>query len=183
MVKHIHITGASGSGTTTLGQKISEEYGLEHFDSDDYFWQPTDPPYQKRRPIKKRQKLLFRDIKEADGWVISGSLCTWGDIFTKYFDLVIFLWVPTEIRIKRLKRRERKKFGSYVLPGGDMFAGHQQFINWASKYDRGDLKMRSKLKHELWLKKLDCPVLRIEGEYELEESFSMVEEKIKELRA
>ena len=33
----IHIFGASGSGTTTLGKKISEELGYSFMDTDDYF--------------------------------------------------------------------------------------------------------------------------------------------------
>ena len=39
----IHIFGASGSGTTTLAEKISRELGYFHLDTDDYFWLPTDP--------------------------------------------------------------------------------------------------------------------------------------------
>ncbi|MCP4754781.1 MAG: hypothetical protein GY866_28215 [Proteobacteria bacterium] len=32
-----HITGASGSGTTTVGKVISEKTGFSHFDTDDFF--------------------------------------------------------------------------------------------------------------------------------------------------
>lgn len=41
----IHIYGASGSGTSTLGRKISEELGYKFMDTDDYFWLPTNPKY------------------------------------------------------------------------------------------------------------------------------------------
>ena len=37
----IHIYGAAGSGTTTLGRKISEELGYKFMDTDDYFRLPT----------------------------------------------------------------------------------------------------------------------------------------------
>lgn len=33
----IHIYGAAGSGTTTLGKKISEVLGYKFMDTDDYF--------------------------------------------------------------------------------------------------------------------------------------------------
>ena len=36
----IHIYGASGSGTSTIGKYISD-----FMDTDDYFWQATNPPY------------------------------------------------------------------------------------------------------------------------------------------
>ena len=35
MKNKIHILGASGSGTTTLGKEISEKWGHTHLDSDD----------------------------------------------------------------------------------------------------------------------------------------------------
>lgn len=33
----IHIFGASGSGTTTLGKRIADELGFKLMDTDDYF--------------------------------------------------------------------------------------------------------------------------------------------------
>lgn len=44
----IHIYGASGSGTSTLGKFISEQLGYTFMDTDDYFWLPTDPKYTQR---------------------------------------------------------------------------------------------------------------------------------------
>ena len=37
---------ASGSGTTTLRRALKEKYEYAHFDTDDYFWIPTNPPIQ-----------------------------------------------------------------------------------------------------------------------------------------
>ena len=81
MINHIHILGPSGSGTTTIGEKLSEEYNLAHFDADNYFWKPTDPPYQQLRSIAERRRLLKKDLEKETGWVISGSFCGWGDVF------------------------------------------------------------------------------------------------------
>lgn len=178
---NIHILGASGSGTTTLGKAISNKFHFQHFDTDDYFWLPTDPPYQKKRPKEKRQELLYKDLKKAPDWILSGSLIGWGDIFIPHFDLVIYLWVPGEIRIKRLDRRQQDQFGEQVLPGGKMYKTHIEFLEWASKYDTGGPDMRSKKSHQLWLSKLTCPVLRIEGNYKVEDSLRMVTEKLDEL--
>ena len=41
----IHIFGASGCGTTTLGDAVAEKLPLTHFDVDDFYWRPTDPPF------------------------------------------------------------------------------------------------------------------------------------------
>ena len=65
-MKHvIHIYGASGSGTSTLGKALAKELGWRWMDSDDYFWMPTDPPYTTKRSIPERINLMERDIFDA----------------------------------------------------------------------------------------------------------------------
>ena len=71
----IHIIGASGSGTTTLGKALSKKLNYAHFDTDDYFWEDTDPPFQKKRERKIRQDMLEEDLINHDNWVLSGTLC------------------------------------------------------------------------------------------------------------
>jgi hypothetical protein len=44
MLHRIHILGAAGSGTPTLGRTLAERLQYPHFDTDAYFWVPTDPP-------------------------------------------------------------------------------------------------------------------------------------------
>jgi hypothetical protein len=39
----------------------------------------------------------------------------------------------------------------------------EEFIEWASQYEDGDLASRSLVKHEAWLAALPCPVLRLDG--------------------
>lgn len=58
----IHIYGASGSGTSTLGRKICDELGYKFMDSDDYFWMPTIPQY-----LKKRERAAFGDRIDVGG--------------------------------------------------------------------------------------------------------------------
>lgn len=48
----IQTSGASGSGTTTLGDAVARKLGAKHFDVDDYCWAPTEPPFiQRREPL------------------------------------------------------------------------------------------------------------------------------------
>jgi adenylate kinase family enzyme len=54
----IHIVGASGSGATTLGGALAAALAIPHHDTDDYFWQPTIPPYQNKRGIADRLRLM-----------------------------------------------------------------------------------------------------------------------------
>lgn len=135
MFKQIHILGASGSGTTTLGGAIAKRWGHLHLDSNDFFWEPTDPPYQQPRPRNKRVKLLDQALHNSERWVLSGSLCGWGDGFIPHFELVVFLYVPEDIRLNRLHERETLRFGSRIEPGGDMYQDHQDFMRWAASYE------------------------------------------------
>ena len=75
----LHIYGASGSGTSTLGRYLAEQFQYAFLDSDDYFWLPTDPKFTTKRPTEQRVPLIRQDIAAAkNGAVLSGSLVGWG---------------------------------------------------------------------------------------------------------
>ena len=61
LINKIHILGASGSGTTTLASELSKRINYTHFDTDDYYWLKTDPPFQNKRCIEDRQALMKTD--------------------------------------------------------------------------------------------------------------------------
>ena len=175
MGRRIHITGAAGSGCTTLGRALAERLGCAHLDTDTYFWLPSDPPFQRMREREERQALLAADLRRHDAWTLSGSLVGWGDVFIPQFTLVIFLWIPPAIRLARLVARERRLFGAAALaPGGRMHEIHGRFMAWAAGYDTGDLSMRSRRRHEQWLAVLPCPVVRLEGSGTVEEHVGAV---------
>ena len=115
MIHRLHILGASGSGTTTLGRALAERLPCLHFDTDDYFWVPTDPPFTHQRERTERQRLLMDDVTAHNAWVVSGSLCGWGDVAISLFELVVFLWIPHNVRMARLHRREHARFGKRIL--------------------------------------------------------------------
>jgi adenylate kinase family enzyme len=172
-IDHIHILGASGSGTSTLGRALAQSFGYAHLDTDDYFWEPTAPPFQQPRERLQRQALLGAALDAHPRWALAGSLCGWGDIFIPRFDLVIFLAIPTEIRLARLKEREHRRYGMEALaPGGAMYEAHGAFMNWAAAYDQGGDDMRSRRTHEQWLAALPCPCIRLEGPLEVEEQMA-----------
>ena len=159
----VHFVGASGSGTTTLGRLLATRRGVPHFDTDDFFWLPSEPPFQHIRERGERQALLGAALTASD-WALSGSLCGWGDIFIPRFELVVFLWVPPEVRMARLRERERTRYGAAVAPGGAMHERSEAFLAWAAGYDEVlDIPERCRRLHEQWLATLPCPVLRLEG--------------------
>jgi NAD(P)-dependent dehydrogenase (short-subunit alcohol dehydrogenase family) len=86
--RRIHVTGASGSGVTTLGRALADALALPHHDTDDYFW-----------------------------------------------------WRHEET---------------------------ESFLEWASHYEDGSREGRNMARHQAWLAKLPCPVLRLDGSRQLD---------------
>lgn len=150
----IHITGASGSGTTTLGRALALHLGFVHLDGDDYYWMPTSPPFQEKRDPGSRLSLLLSDLRAAPDAVVSGSMVGWGAEIEDGFDLVVFLYLPAPTRIERLRARELARFG-----GVD-----SAFLEWASQYDAGPAGGRSLARHIAWLDARQCPVMRLEDD-------------------
>jgi len=176
MPARIHVVGASGSGTTSLASAIAGGHGHRHLDTDDFFWLPTDPPYCEPRAPAARLALRRGALAPSPRWVLSGSLCGWGDPLIAEFDLVIFLVVPAEVRLARLRARERARYGpEAVAPGGARHRASVEFLEWAARYDAGDIQMRSRALHEAWLAALPAPVLRLEGDRSVAEQLRRVE--------
>ena len=158
----VHIVGASGSGTTTLGRALAGRLDAAHLDTDDFFWLPSDPPFEHIRPTAERQALLAEALARHPAWVLSGSLCGWGDIFIARFDLVIYVWLPPDVRLARLRRRETERYGAAAIaPGGPLHDKAEAFMAWAARYDDGEVVERSRAMHEAWLARLRCPVVRL----------------------
>jgi adenylate kinase family enzyme len=172
----IHLVGASGSGTTTLGRALATRLDCPHLDTDDFFWLPSDPPFQHVRERGERQARLGTALRASAGWVLSGSLCGWGDLFIPQFELVVFLWVPPDVRLARLRARERDRYGHAVDPGGPLHGRSEAFIAWAAGYDeRLAPPERCRRLHEQWLTALPCPVLRLEDTASVEERLARIE--------
>ena len=167
----IHIFGASGSGTSTLGKSLANELGYAHLDTDDYLWKTK---FTVIREVNDRKKILKEDLLKYEESILSGALCGWGDSFKSHFDLVIFLWIPQNIRLERLHQREFQRYGKEILAGGNKHEQYKNFIEWASLYDNAGMEVRSKTLHEHWMEHLTCPVLRIEGNFTKQERVEII---------
>ncbi len=174
MKQVIHIYGASGSGTSTLGREISKRLGYVFLDTDDFFWKRTNPMYSEKRSPEEAVTMIFEKIRTLDQVVLCGSLVDWGDELIPQFTLAVRLSTDKGVRLQRIRERELSKFGARILPGGDMFEQHLRFLDWAEKYDTGSVHMRSKEKHDVWQRLLPCPQLNLRGEEDLEENIARI---------
>jgi len=143
---------------------MADALAISHHDTDDYFWRPTNPPYREIREVADRLRLMREVFLDRSDWVLSGSFDSWGSPIIPFFDLVIFLYAPTAIRLKRLRARESRRFGAdAVAPGGSMHQQAEEFIKWAAHYDDGTREGRNLARHQAWLAALPCRVLRLDG--------------------
>jgi energy-coupling factor transporter ATP-binding protein EcfA2 len=158
------ITGASGSGTTTLARALAAELKIACFDVDDYFWLRSEPPYQRARDPVARLSLFAADLAKVAHCVVSGSVINWGATLEDSFSLIAFLALAPELRLARLRERETARFGR----------ANPEFMKSAAQYDASDLDENSRAGDERWLTKRSCPVLRIEGDLSVAERLARV---------
>jgi hypothetical protein len=64
---------APGCGATTSGRALPAILGVPHFDSDDDYHEPTDPPFQRQRSPRERHDLIVADLSRSSGWILSGG--------------------------------------------------------------------------------------------------------------
>jgi adenylate kinase family enzyme len=171
---HIHILGASGSGTTSLGSALAREIGALHLDADDYFWLPTDPPYTTPRAAPDRIGLLLQRALPSESWVLSGSALKWGTPIEPLYDLIVFLQIDPKLRMDRIKRREAVRYGARIEPGGDMAVKSREFLEWAASYDAAGPERRSLAAHMQWLATESCPIMQLDSSRSIDDLVSDV---------
>ncbi len=162
-MSRIHILGASGSGTTTLGAAVAEHLGVPHVDTDTVFWRPTDPPFMQRRPVPERLALLRERLPRVGGWVLSGCALGWAEPIEPLYELIVYLTLDPVVRLARLRQREHARYGRRIEAGGDMAHAHAGFLAWAAAYDTAGLEQRSRAAHAMWLAEQTAPVIHLDG--------------------
>lgn len=155
----LHILGASGSGTTTLGHALAARWAVPHADADDYFWMPTAPPFLHKRDEMHRVTLMREIFVSRPAWVLSGSMLGWGESIVAECDAIVFLALEPSERLRRLEARENVRRGG--LPHDD--EAWRVFRTWAEGYDDPAFDGRNRAEHDRWLAGTGKPVLRLDS--------------------
>lgn len=167
----ILVLGASGTGTSTLGSLLAQKLECSFNETDFFFWEQTNPPFEVPRTQESRTSLLVEMANSNSQFVLSGSICGWGEIVVPYLKSVIFLEASTETRLARILRREEMRYGAdYVAPGGIYHAKVQNFLEWSRAYETGGVSRTRELQ-EAWLKSVEIPVIRINTDQSLEKVY------------
>ena len=174
------ITGPSGSGKTTLGKMAAEQLGFTFVDIDEYIWRKdTEIPFSVMYTKSEKISRLMEAISNCEHFVMAGSMDSFHEYFDPFFELVIYLYADTRLRIDRVHKRELKLFGERILRG-DMYEEHQKYLNDIAGYDFG-IGGCTLQQHELWIKSLECKVIQLDGAQALEENLKIILETYREI--
>jgi hypothetical protein len=122
-----------------------------------------------KRAAAERLPLMEALFLGRGAWVLSGSVMDWGQPLVDRFDAVVFLSLDNDIRLARLHDRETKRYGVAIAEGGEREGDHQEFLDWASRYEDPAFDGRSRARHESWFGELSCPVLRLDSSLGVDE--------------
>jgi adenylate kinase family enzyme len=166
MPNGIVIFGANGCGKTTLGCELARELKIKHLDVEDYYFEESEIPYSKPRSKDTVIELMLVDIEKCDSFVLSSVKGDYGDKISSMYKLGVFLSVPIDIRLERVKHRSLEQYGERVLVGGDMYEQEQGFLEF--------VRTRNLSIIDEWTKTLDCPILHLDGTKAISENIQLI---------
>lgn len=156
----IHIMGASGSGTSTVGEFLSKMLKYDLIESDFFKWEQTVPEFMIMRPIEESNKLLIDRIEKSNNLIITGSLhsnpCTF-----KYINLIVYLKCPTKVRLDRIQKRDIETGRNSLQKSEEVRKNYFGFLELAKNYNKLGLDVRSKKSQKMVMKSCNAPVVTI----------------------
>lgn len=164
----IIICGLNGAGKSTLGRALAKELKFYFIDNEDLFFSKKDPQYMYASPRSREEagKLLFKEIKAHENFIFASVKGDYGEDIYPFFQYAVWIDVPRDIRIQRVKNRSFQKFGSRMLPGGDLYEAEEKFLSL--------VKSRAENTVEEWIRSLSCPIIRIDGTKPIEENIHFI---------
>lgn len=164
----IIMCGLNGAGKSTLGKALAEELHFHFIDNEDLYFPKTDPDniFASPRTREEVEKLLFHELKAHENFVFASVKGDYGEMIYPFFQYAVLIDVPKDIRIERVKNRSFRKFGDRMLPGGDLHEQEERFFALVAS--------RAENTVEVWIRSLNCPVIRVDGTRPVEENVNFI---------
>lgn len=163
----ILICGLNGVGKSTLGKALAQKLNYYFIDNEELYFPKTAFYYSYASPRTREEvsKLLFNEVKAHENFVFTSVKGDYGDCLS-FFQYVVLIDVPKDIRIQRVKNRSFRKFGNRMLPGGDLHEQEESFFAF--------VKSRAENTVEEWVQSLSCPIIRVDGTKTIEENITFI---------
>lgn len=159
----IIVCGGNGAGKSTLGKALAHELKWRFMDIEDYYF-PTDDgdyKYASARSEAEVTELLEKDLEEKRDFVFSAVKGNYGRA-AEMLDCAVYIKVPKELRLERVRKRSYQKFGNRIQPGGDLYEKEQKFFDMVEN--------RSDDMTSAWLRTLNIPVIEVDGTLPVEKN-------------
>lgn len=183
-VRGIAILGMNGAGKSTLAHALAKATGYLEMDLEDFYFPEQqasrvhalehdtviktdhlgDLPFSQSRTKAEVEKALLEAFPQDNSFIIAGVTLNFSPEILSRIDLAVELYTPLETRLQRIQSREERRFGSRVLPGGDMYTQQVDFRQMVAERDP-DSAARS-------IAQLSCPVLRLDGTQPVEQNLA-----------
>lgn len=165
-MSRIMICGLNGSGKTTLGKKLAKAINYKHKDIEDYYFiNNNEYKYDLSLPKEEVIKKLEEDFNKYHNIIFTACKGDYGNLSNRY-DLVIFIRLDKETRLKRVKQRSYKQFRNRILENGDLYEKENLFFDMV--YNKDETVIID------WFEKLNCDKLEINGLKTNEENLKII---------
>lgn len=164
----ILLCGLNGAGKSTLGKALAEKLDFHYIDNEDLFFSKNAPTYlyAVQRDREEVERLLLEEIADHPDFVFTSVKGDYGEAARARFQYAVWVDVPRELRLRRVRERSYQKFGDRMLPGGELYEQEEGFFRFVSG--------RAEDTVEQWLRFFPGPVLRVDGREPVEKSVERI---------
>ena len=169
----ILVCGLNGAGKSTVGAALAKELDFYFIDIEKLYFPKTGAPYIYAAPRTRQevQQLLYDEIRAHENFVFASVKGDHGEAFRSFFRYAVLIHAPKDVRMQRVKNRSFQKFGSRMMPGGDLWEQEEKFFDLVRSRDESTV--------EEWVQSLRCPVIRVDGTRSVKENVKFVTEQIR----
>lgn len=164
----ILVCGLNGCGKSTLGKALADALGYHFIDNEELFFPKTDPNYLYALPRSRDEveRRLMDEVRAHPNFVFAAVKGDYGAEILPFYDYAVLIDVPKAIRLQRVKDRSFQKFGSRMLPGGDLYEQEERFFDLV-RSRKEDLVVE-------WLRTIHCSIIRVDGTRPVEENLRTI---------
>lgn len=169
----ILMCGLNGVGKSTLGKALAKELGYCFIDNEDLYFPKADPgnPYAVERTRDEVERLLLEEIKAHENFIFASVKGDYGETVLPHFQYAVWLAVPRELRLRRVRERSYQRFGDRMLPGGDLYQSEEKFFDFVGA--------RAEDTVENWLRSFQGTVIRADGTEPVEKNVELIRERLR----
>jgi hypothetical protein len=110
--------------------------------------------------------MLLADLEEQENLILASVKGDFGREIASRFTRAVWVDVPKDVRLARVRARSLEKFGGRMLPGGDLYEQEARFLQMIERRGEGEVAD--------WLRRAGIPTLKVDGRRPVEENAARI---------